>query len=234
MNDLVDRLVDAYRPYVLQRCTERRWAHSARLLAALTEGEAWLQASLTSLLELPFGAQRRGPLEVFQEAMRFPTEALAADGIPEPARDEAVARVLPGDVYDLAPASTRLIGDDVWAAHMEWGAKKAAAITRPTVLVAARSLIDWSRIEEAASSASMSAARWRGSAGGAALLCVDLELDDALTIVQEGVNEGVSVVAYGPHRSVEVLDAARAAGATHVLARSAFFARLDLDRWILA
>ena len=178
--------------------------------------------------------KRRGPLEVFQEAMRFPTEALAADGIPEPARDEAVARVLPGDVYDLAPASTRLLGDDVWAAHMVWGAKKAAAITRPIVLVATRSLIDWSRIDEAAGSASMSAARWRGSAGGAALLCVDLELNDALAIVEAGVDEGVPVLAYGPHRSVELLDAARAAGATHVFPRSAFFTRLDLARWVPA
>ncbi len=231
MNDLVDRFVDAYRPYVLQRCTERGWAHSKRVLTSLAEGEAWLRASLTSLFDLPFGAQRRGPLEVFQEAMRFPTEALAADGVQEPERDETVSRALPGDVYDLAPASTRLLGDDVWAAHMAWGAKKAAAITRPAVLVATRNLIDWSRIEEAASVASMSAARWRGSASGAALVCVDLERDDALAIVKAGVTEGVSVVAYGPHRSVEVLDAARAAGASRVLARSAFFARLDLSAW---
>jgi len=231
VNDLADRLVDAYRPYVLQRCGERGWAHSARLLTSLAEGETWLRASLTSLLDLPFGAQRRGPLEVFQEAMRFPTEALAADGVAEPVRDEGVSRALPGDVYDLAPASTRLLGDDVWAAHMAWGVEKASAITRPAVLVATRSLIDWSRIEEAASAASMRAARWHGSASGAALVCVDLELDDALAIVEAGVAERVSVVAYGPHRSVEVLNAATAAGAMHVLARSVFFARLDLPGW---
>jgi hypothetical protein len=232
VSDLGDRLVDAYRGYVLQRCTERRWAHSARLLASLTEGEAWLRASLAGLLDLPFGDQRRGPLEVFQEAMRFPTEALAADRVPEPVRDETASRALPGDVYDLAPASTRLLGDDVWEAHMTWGAEKAAAVTRPVVLVATRSLVDWSRIEEAAGAASMRATRWSGSIGSAALVCVDLELDDAMGIVKAGVAEGVSVVAYGPHRAVGMLGAARTAGASHVLARSAFFARLDLPRWV--
>ena len=37
---------------------------------------------------------------------------------------------LPGDVYDLAPASTRDLGDEVWALHLAWGAAKAAAFKR--------------------------------------------------------------------------------------------------------
>jgi len=229
VNDLQTLLVDAYRPYVLRKCDERGWNRSVRLVDSLEEGEAWLRETLSTLLDLPFGRQRRGPLEVFQEAMSFPTEALTADGVEPPARDEAVAHVLPGDVYDLAPASTRLLGDEVWAAHMAWGAQKAAAITR-VVLIATRNLIDRSRIEAAAEMSSLRVARWNGSASGAALVCVDLELDGAPAIIEMAAAEHVPVVAYGPHRSTDLLEAAGNAGAT-ALARSVFFGRLDLEAW---
>jgi hypothetical protein len=226
VNDLVDRLVDAYRPYALRRCTELGWERSDRLLASLDEGETWLREALSTLLELPFDQQRRGPLEVFQEAMRFPTAALAAAGVERPARDEAAVRALPGDVYDLAPASTRLLGDEAWAAHMAWGAQKAAAVTRPLVLIATRNLIDRSRIEAAAEESFFRVAKWNGSASGAVLVCVDLELEGALAIIEAAAAENVPVVAYGPHRSTDLLEAARNAGAM-ALARSAFFGRLD-------
>ncbi len=230
MSGLADALTAVYRPYVLNRCAERGWEPSERLLSALDEGGVWLHDAMDELLGLPFEAQHRGPLELFQEAMRFPNDALASDGIPVPARDEAVVSALPGDVYDLAPASTRLLGEDVWAAHMAWGARKAATITR-VVLVATRNLVDWSRIEGAAGAALLSASRWHGSAKGAVLVCVDLELDDALGIIEAATATNVPVIAYGPHRSKDLLKAARNTGAT-VLARSAFFGRLDLDAWV--
>lgn len=230
MNDLKTLFVGAYRPYVLGKCDERGWGRSDRLLQSLAEGEVWLRETLSTLLELPFDRQRRGPLEVFQEAMSYPTEALTADGVAPPARDEAVTRALPGDLYDLAPASTRLLGDEVWAAHMAWGAQKAAAISR-VVLIATRNLIDRSRIEAAAEKSSLRAARWNGSASGAALVCVDLELDGAMTVIEAAAAEHVPVVAYGPHRSADLLRAAGNAGAM-VLARSAFFSRLDLEAWV--
>lgn len=230
MNDLGTLLVGAYRPHVLGKCDERGWDRSDRLLRALAEGEVWLRETLSTLLDLPFQRQRQGPLEVFQEAMSYPTEALTADGVPPPVRDEAVARALPGDVYDLAPASTRLLGDEVWAAHMAWGVQKAAAISR-VVLISTRNLVDRSRIEAAAEKSSLRTARWNGSASGAALVCVDLELDDAMTVVEAAVAERVPVVAYGPHRSPDLLRAAGNAGAM-ALARSAFFSRLDLEAWV--
>jgi hypothetical protein len=230
VNDLGALLADAYRPYVLRLCEDRGWRRTDRLLESLAAGEHWLRETLSSLLDLPFGRQPRGPLEVFQEAMRFPTDALAADGVQPPSRDEAAARALPGDVYDLAPASPRLLGDDVWAAHMAWGARKAATITR-VVLVATRNLVDWSRIEGAAEAASLTASKWHGSSKGAALVCVDLEFEGALAIIEAAAATNVPVVAYGPHRSTDLLEAARNAGAT-ALARSAFFSRLDVESWV--
>jgi hypothetical protein len=61
--------------------------------------------------------------------MRFPTRALAEAGTPPVRRDPAAVAALPGDLYDLAPASSRPLGDAAWEAHMAWGAAKAAAMT---------------------------------------------------------------------------------------------------------
>lgn len=232
MSDLSERLVGAYRPYVLARCEARGWDETALLQAALDEGEIWLEESLEAVLSLPFQQQRRGPLEVFQEAMKFPTQALVEAGIPRPERDQTAVRALPGDYYGLAPASTRELGEDVWSAHMAWGAQKAAALARPVVMVASRNLLDSSRIEASASAAGFSTARWNESlVGTASLVCVDLEQEGAPIIVEAAVRADVPVVAYGPHRDVDLLEAARTAGADHVMPRSAFFSRLDLAGW---
>lgn len=122
-------LVDAYRPHVRARLAELGLDPPRDLESALEEGEEWLRTELSRLLEQPFHDQRRGPLEVFQEAMRFPTEALSAAGEQPVHRDPAAEAALPGDLYDLAPASSQSMGDEVWRAHLIWGAAKAAAIT---------------------------------------------------------------------------------------------------------
>ena len=121
-------LTAAYRPYVISTLAQRGVEDVEGLNDALDEGERWLEARLTDLLSRPFVEQTRGPLEVFQEAIRFPTEALAGAGVPPVGRDHVTANALPGDVYDLAPASSRDLGDDVWKAHLTWGATKAAAL----------------------------------------------------------------------------------------------------------
>jgi hypothetical protein len=128
--DLVAVLTAAYRPYVFSTLSRRSIAGVDGLEAAVDEGERWLEGHLTDLLSRPFAAQTRGPLEVFQEAMRFPTEALARAGVAPVERDHVTANALPGDVYDLAPASSRDLGEDVWNAHLTWGAIKAAALRR--------------------------------------------------------------------------------------------------------
>jgi hypothetical protein len=121
-------LVDAYRPYLAGVLIERGWDGVAGIGQAIADGEHWLGDALDDLLDRTFADQTRGPLEVFQEAMRFPTEALATADVPRPPRDEVTANALPGDVYDLAPASTRDLGEAVWHAHLQWGAAKAAAL----------------------------------------------------------------------------------------------------------
>lgn len=124
-------LVEAYRPHVRARLAELAIDPPPGLEGALAEGEAWLRGHLLALLEQPFAAQPRGPLEVFQEAMRFPTEALQAASVEPVRRDPAAAAALPGDLYDLAPPSSASLGEEVWRAHLAWGAAKAAALTGP-------------------------------------------------------------------------------------------------------
>lgn len=118
-------LVAAYPAHVRLRAPE-----AEGLGSAVEEGTAWLESNLTELLSQPFPAQRRGPLELFQEAMRFPTAALAEAGVEPVRRDPLAERALPGDHYDLAPASTRDLGEEVWATHLAWGVTKAAEVTR--------------------------------------------------------------------------------------------------------
>jgi hypothetical protein len=121
-------LVDAYRPYVHHRLEELGLPRPEGLDVALDAGAAWLAAELDDLLGRPFHIQPRGPLEVFQEAMRFPTHVLSEAAVDPIRRDEVTERALPGDVYHLAPASSASLGEEVWRAHLDWGAVKAASV----------------------------------------------------------------------------------------------------------
>ncbi len=121
---LADELVAAYGSFVRTR-TE---ALGVDLADALGAGEAWLREELTTELSRAYDQQRRGPLEIFQAAMSFPTDVLLAAGVEESSRDAMAVQALPGDRFDLAPASSRDISDEVWAAHLGWGVTKAAAM----------------------------------------------------------------------------------------------------------
>jgi hypothetical protein len=92
------------------------------------QGAQWLEGELSQWAAQAAGEQRRGPLQIFQTAMAFPTAALQAAGVPPLERDVSAAQALPGDLYGLAPASSRDIGGDAWRAHIEWGIAKAKLI----------------------------------------------------------------------------------------------------------
>lgn len=123
---LAEALVVAYPEYVRRRTP----TEVPGLAEAIEAGADWLEGALAALLSLPFEQQSRGPLELFQEAMRFPTEALASAGVEPRRRDPVASSALPGDVYDLAPASSRDLGEEVWARHLAWGAAKARALAQ--------------------------------------------------------------------------------------------------------
>src|SRR5690606_19282431 len=66
---LLAAVVDAYPEHVRRRIGDR---NVPGLSEAIEEGRTWLEDRLVRLLSIAFSEQRRGPLEVFQEAMRFP------------------------------------------------------------------------------------------------------------------------------------------------------------------
>ncbi len=125
---LREALSRVYRPWLVHLFETRGWEVGPTIAAAIDEGEQWLDAQLDRLLSEPFDVQRRGPLELFQEAMRFPTAALIDLGVEPAERDPMVERAIPGDVFDLAPASSSALGEKVWHAHLTWGAAKANAM----------------------------------------------------------------------------------------------------------
>jgi len=130
--ELVSSLVAAYAPYVRGRVARLGLEVPAGLDDAIEEGRQWLETALPDLLGRPFARQDRGPLELFQEALRFPTAILEQAGHRPVPRDELVTNALPGDLFDLAPASSNDLGEATWKAHLAWGASKAAAMTRPS------------------------------------------------------------------------------------------------------
>jgi len=125
---LRDALTRVYRPWLMHLFETRAWAVGPAVAEAIDDGERWLADQLDQLLSEPFDRQRRGPLELFQEAMRFPTSALLDLGVDRVDRDVMAAQAIPGDVFDLAPASSAALGDTAWHAHLAWGAAKANAL----------------------------------------------------------------------------------------------------------
>lgn len=228
VHPLTRAFVDAYPQYVESAVERRGWSDTGDLAAAVTEGAAWLESELESLLARPFDRQTRSPLEIFQEAMRFPTRALSEAGAPAVARDEVEAVALPGDLYGLAPASSQVLGEDAWRAHLTWGAEKAAWVRKPVVVLVSRSLLDGSKIEWAVDSTGCRLqrfARLPDDPGRPLAVLVDLEHPDADDAIR--LWAGVSrVVAFGPHVDDVAMVRARSLGADEALARSRFFATL--------
>ena len=67
---LQEALVRVFRSHVMRTVESRGWIADPALVASIERGEAWLTSELDALLSQPFEAQRRGPLEVFQEATK--------------------------------------------------------------------------------------------------------------------------------------------------------------------
>jgi hypothetical protein len=225
---LMDEMLAAYEPLVRRRLDELGIDVSDAVAAAVDEGCTWLRDQLEALLSVPFARQARSPLEVFQEAMRFPTEVLEAEGIEAPDRDAVAGHALPGDRYDLAPASSQDLGEEAWRAHIAWGAAKAASIVRPVAALLSRDLMDGSRVESAVSTAGYRLVVWRrapeerGEVRRPSVVFVDLTHPDADRVIREA-SEGGRVVAFGPHVDDHAMVRAMALGATDAVPRSRFF-----------
>jgi hypothetical protein len=81
--------------------------------------------ALARLLATDVDAQRTNPLAVLRGAVPYPTAVLRDAGVPEVVRDAFDERAFPDDVYGLAIAAWRDLGEDVHEAGIVWGAWKA-------------------------------------------------------------------------------------------------------------
>lgn len=219
--------MEAFAPYLERRLAERGWPP---LPDATRVGAEWLGTSLDELLVLPYRLQPRSPLELFQEALAPANEALAAAGVSPPSRDAAAEAALPGDRYDLAPASSAALGEVAWRAHLVWGAAKAGAVTRPAVAVLAANLLDRDRIERVVQQRGLrlDAIRDAGGVGGQVLVLVDLTDRAADEVITAAAAAGIRSIGFGPHVDELAMVRARSLGASDALARSQFFR--DLER----
>ncbi len=235
---LYDEFTRVYRPTMEERLAAAGLPMSGEVDDAISEGEKWLRSELGVLLDLPFVGQPRSPLEVFQEAARYPTAALEAAAVPPVPRDVVAARALPGDVYGLAPASSQELTPEAWRAHLAWGAAKAQAMSqrvrRPLAGVYTRNLMDRSKIETELKAAGFDAFLLRNldlvrtamEGSRPAVAFVDLEATDVDDVIRVLALSGVRVIAYGPHVDDLGMQRARSLGAAEALPRSRFFGRI--------
>lgn len=77
------------------------------------------------LLMADLDDQRGTPLALLRRAVTYPTEVLAALGVPPVDRDEFAQRAFPEDLYGLAPATFGDLDERLAEPGLVWGAAKA-------------------------------------------------------------------------------------------------------------
>jgi hypothetical protein len=120
--------IDAALPGWVEACVTARSGGRPAGADAATAGErarAEIAPRVRALLAQDVDEQRSTPLAILREAVRFPTEALRAAGVPPVERDDFARERFPDDDYDLTPATFADLGPQVFEAGITWGAAKA-------------------------------------------------------------------------------------------------------------
>jgi len=218
---LYDALTEGFGPYVRAKVASYGLTGSG-LEAAVDAAVRTLEAELERLLDQPGAVQTATPLEVVREALRPLTDALARTGVEPPERDEQQVAALPGDPYDLAPASAADISESAWEASLAWGASKAAAVRRPVLVVVSTNLMDAGPFEAAARRTGHDCV-FVGPADvppDPAIAFVDLEVEGSDAVISDLAGGDVRVIAYGPHVDSFAMTRARSLGAAAAEPRS--------------
>lgn len=103
---------------------QRGGDHSAGRAAGMRAYES-LEPELRALLMADIDEQRGTPLSILRRAVAWPTEVLAAVGIPAVLRDPDDAARFPDDVYALTPAAFSDFGEASGDAGLRWSVGKA-------------------------------------------------------------------------------------------------------------
>jgi hypothetical protein len=221
----LEREITLALPGLLSVRVEAAGADPIQLEEAISHAVAEAGEGLRSLLARPFDRQPETPLEVVRRALEPLTTAMAAAGIEPPERDDEQARVVPEDPYGLAPASAGELGEGALEASLAWGLAKTAALTRPLLLVVSSNLMDASRFEGPAAAAGYRLEVRSDTASSVTPLVafIDLEHERADDSIRRLADDGVRVVAYGPHVDDHALVRAMALGAMAAEPRSRMF-----------
>ena len=131
--DLADAIVAAL-PGWVERCVDRTYrawtgAPPADVIAAARAAGAAAAADtgarVRTLLETDIDDQRTTPLALVREAVSYPTEVLAAAGVPPVERDRVDRVMFPDDAYALSPANFAAVDPRLAGLALTWGAAKA-------------------------------------------------------------------------------------------------------------
>lgn len=135
-SDLAEGVAAAIGPWVVH-CITRvadQWQPglSAKLadaaqLASVAATEA-VAPAVSDLLAQDVEQQRQNPLAIVRPAVRYPTEVLAAAGVPPVVRDAFAVEAFPDDLYNLTPASFKDLAPSLGDVGIAWGAAKAFVI----------------------------------------------------------------------------------------------------------
>ena len=248
--ELQAAFVAAYPIYVAGRLADLGLAVPSTMATAIEAGQQRLRADLGELFARPIADQDRSPLEVFQSALQAPTSALTAAGVEPAERDPVAVNALPGDRYDLAPASSQVLGEVAFHAHLAWGVAKAGAVAgvvparvasprggsnHPTVVLVGSGPADRAVFADAASTRGLELVLWRNPGAieqGLAVLTpvaafVDLAHGSADEAIRMLAAAKVTTVGFGSGIDDFAMARYGLLGADEVVERSRLFDRLE-------
>lgn len=222
-------LVSAFPAYTTALFADRGYPLDRETVETIEAATATLDLDLAEELEHSFVEQRRTPLEVFSIALSSLDPILGAADIEE-SRDGR-----PGDPYALAPGSSAALGDAVQAAHTQWGAAKAIALTRvdrtspprPGIVVLTMDRVARQQLCEAAEDSGFRCHAARNPSAVASALgtdtiklaFVDLAHRAAYDAVQRLTKAGVATIVFGSGIDDLTETGLRAAGVKSVVER---------------
>jgi hypothetical protein len=98
--------------------------------AAGEEARKEIGARMRRLLETDLDQQRSNPLAILRTATRYPTQVLAAAGVPGVIREPFAVEAFPQDIYNLSPATWSDIDPALPDYGIAWSAWKAHEFLR--------------------------------------------------------------------------------------------------------
>lgn len=247
---LAAALVVAFPQFVEAKLAALGVEPEGEVLHAAESGCTTLGHALHELIATALPLQGESPLQLVRIATQPLSAALAAAGVYPPERDAQAVEIHPEDVYDLYPASSRELGEEVWQLHMQWGLEKARVVagmvpakapqdgTQPSVGLPAVALFgvngEW-RTAAAPTLAGLGYEMlvWRNPAALDAglkrrpnLVLVDLDHPTAHDAIRASVAAQVRVIAVGSTINDLVADGLMALGAESVVDRDRLVERL--------